>query len=90
MRGLTLPSAPTTITESPWAERDTACCGNSTALPALACSTRTRTYRPGNSEPSGLGTSARSVIWPLVGSTDRSENSRRPAIGYSVPSSSTT
>ena len=59
------------------------------ALLAWACSTRTRTYRPGKSVPSGLGTSARRVIWPEVASTVRSENSKRPARAYSLPSSNT-
>jgi hypothetical protein len=76
-RGATLPSGATTITLSPWPERVTACCGSRMALPALACSSCTRTYMPGSSRPCGLGTSARSVTWPLPGSTLRSENSRR-------------
>jgi hypothetical protein len=88
-RGVALPSGPTTITVSPCGERDTACCGSSTAPLAFACSSRTRTYRPGSSVPLGLGTSARSVICPVAGSTVRSEKSSLPALGYWVPSSRT-
>ena len=89
-RGLTLPSSPTTITVSACAVRVTACWGSVIALLAWACSSRTRTYRPGSKMPVGLGTSARNVIWPVVASTVRSENSSRPGWAYSVPSSSTT
>ena len=46
-----LPSRPTTITLSPCSERVTACCGSMIALSALACSSRTRTNRPGSSSP---------------------------------------
>ena len=49
---------------------------------------RTRSYMPGSSTPSALGTSARKVICPVAGSTLKSENSRRPMPGYSLPSSS--
>jgi hypothetical protein len=31
-----------------------------------ACDKRTRTYWPGSTRPSGLGTSARSVTWPVL------------------------
>ena len=44
---------------------------------------------PGSRMPSGFGTSARSVIWPDVVSTVRSENKSLPACAYSLPSSST-
>jgi hypothetical protein len=63
----------------PGGERVTACCGSRMALLALACSSCTRTYMPGSSMARGLGTSARSVTWPVVGSTVRSENSSLPA-----------
>ena len=90
VRWLSLPSAPTTVILSPCWVRVTACCGSEMALATWACSSRTRTYRPGSNSPLGLGTSARSVIWPVLASTVRSENSSLPARAYSLPSSSTT
>ncbi|MCG3190733.1 MAG: hypothetical protein LKCHEGNO_03555 [Burkholderiaceae bacterium] len=51
---------------------------------------RTRRYCPGSNKPCGLGTSARSITWPDVGSTDRSVNSSLPGRGSSLPSSSST
>ena len=89
LRWLGLLSGPTTISVSPCWVRVTACCGTVIALLACACSMRTRTYRPGSSSPLGLGTSARSVTWPVVESTVRSENSSLPGCAYSLPSSST-
>ena len=80
-RGATLPSAPTTMTLSPPVPRVTACCGTTMPVGVSACSSRTRTYMPGSSRPVGFGTSARSVIWPEVGSTERSVKSSRPACG---------
>jgi len=90
LRLLSLPSAPTTVTVSPCWVRVTACCGSAMALSTWACSMRTRTYRPGSSSPLGLGTSARRVTWPVVGSTVRSVNSSLPGRAYSLPPSSTT
>ena len=59
----------TTITVSPCDERCTACCGSVMALPpAPARCARARSC-PAAGRPSGLGTSARSVTWPEVGST---------------------
>ena len=52
-----------------------------------AWSSTARTYMPGSRVPSGLGTSARSVTWPVLSSTVRSVNSSAPLCGYSVPSS---
>ena len=80
-RGETLPSASTTITLSPVEPRCTACCGTTMPVGVCACSRRTRTYIPGSSRPFGFGTSARSVIWPEVGSTLRSEKSSLPGCG---------
>ena len=77
-RGVTAPSAPTTITESPVEPRVTACCGTTMPVSVCACSSRTRTYMPGSNRPAPFGTSARSVIWPEVGSTVRSLNSSLP------------
>ena len=88
-RGAGLPSAPTTSTVSPVLVRVTACCGNKMPEGISACDRRTRTYWPGSSRPSGLGTSARSVIWPEVASTVKSENSSLPVRGSSEPSSRT-
>ncbi len=81
LRGAGLLSGPTTSTVSPVEPRVTACCGSSTADGSSAWATRTRTYWPGSSRPSGLGTSARSVTWPEVGSTLRSVNSSLPVRG---------
>ena len=80
-RGLTLPWASTTITVSPWSVRVTACWGSKKASLAWACSNRTRTYKPGSNWPPGLGTSARKVTWPVLLSTVRSENNKRPGSG---------
>ncbi len=74
----------------PAAVRVTACCGSRMRLAAAgpAPAARARTGRAA-AGPSGLGTSARSVTWPVVGSTVRSENSSLPGVRYSLPSSST-
>ncbi|MOA58120.1 hypothetical protein D3C78_1824530 [compost metagenome] len=77
-RLLILPSSPTTETMSPASLRVTACWGRVMALTAWACSTWTRTYRPGSNTPLGLGTSARNVTWPVVLSTVKSVNSSLP------------
>ena len=80
-RGPGLPSSPTTSTVSPWLVRVTACWGSRMPEGSSACDRRTRTYWPGKSRPSALGTSARRVIWPLVASTVRSLNSSLPGFG---------
>ena len=77
-RRVILPSSLTTLTLSPASVRVTACWGRAMALDAWACSMRTRTYMPGSSRPLGLGTSARSVTWPVELSTVRSVNSSLP------------
>ena len=78
-RGATLPSAPTTITLSPCGCRRHRLLrhGDAARSPAPARAARARTGRAASS-PLGLGTSARRVIWPVVGSTERSENSSLP------------
>ena len=53
--------------------------GPSTPSVTSAWATRTRTYKPGSSWPCGLGSSARSAIWPVLASTLKSENSSLPA-----------
>src|SRR5450830_61897 len=86
-RGAGLLSGPTTMTVSPLLPRVTACWGTSMAEGKVACDRRARTYWPGSKALSGLGTSARRVIWPEVGSTVTSENSSLPLRGSSEPSS---
>ena len=65
----------------PAASRATPCWGTSSAFSSTpACSTA-RTYMPGSSRPSGLGTTARSVMVPVVGFTFTPLNCSRPGCG---------
>jgi hypothetical protein len=59
-------------------------------LGAVACTSRTLTYRPGSSRPCGLGSSARRLTWPVAASTSGRRTAACRAAGRSLPSSSTT
>jgi hypothetical protein len=73
----------------PSGARVTACCGTSRAVAFTPSCSTARTYMPGISSLSGLGTTARSVTLPVPASTVTPLKVRRPGCGYLLPSSST-
>jgi hypothetical protein len=60
----------------------TACCGTSSAVAFTPSCSTARTYMPGISSLSGLGTTARSVTLPVPASTVTPLKVRRPGCGY--------
>ena len=72
----------------PLGSRATPCCGTSSAFWRTPAPSFARTYMPGISTWSGLGTSTRSEKLPVLGSTATSENFRLPWCANSLPSSS--
>ena len=78
-RTSTLLSLPTTIAVvSPFGSRAMPCIGTSTASLRTPPPITARTYMPGISTPSGLGTTARSVSVPVLSLTITPENCSRP------------
>ncbi|MNT17767.1 hypothetical protein D3C72_1529420 [compost metagenome] len=78
----TLSSASITSVEAlPSGARVTACCGTSSAASFTPSCSTARTYMPGISSLSGLGTTARRVTLPVPASTVTPLKVRRPACG---------